>query len=243
MLFLDKLKAVTEPYRWFHYMLTKADWRFQEVRHAKLFYSQFGEDIILDSIFNQLGVKEGFYVDVGAFHPAILSNTCYFRNKGWRGINIEPNPSNFPRFEKQRPEDINLNLAISRGSEPVEFVCDGAYSGIKDDTHLFADRAEDSTTVIVDTRPLREVLSEHLPSEETTIEFLSVDCEGHDLEVMRSNDWERFRPKAILIEEHHEVAEPTRNFLNSISYQFYCRAGLTSVYLEQEIAPQFLPAS
>src|SRR3989344_4572766 len=74
---------------------------------GKRSYSQSGEDMILRSIFDDK--KEGFYVDVGAFHPKLYSNTYYFYKRGWRGINIEPNPgANFGI----RKGDINLKCGI-----------------------------------------------------------------------------------------------------------------------------------
>ena len=74
-------------------------------------FAQEGEDMILKRIFE--GVRSGFYIDIGAFHPSKFSNTYYFYLRGWSGINIDPQPGVKSLFDKMRPRDINLELAIS----------------------------------------------------------------------------------------------------------------------------------
>src|SRR5258708_999603 len=86
-----------------------------------LYFSQFGEDLFLDSFFRDQ--KVGFYVDVGALHPYNGSNTCVFYKKGWRGVNVEPNPISFQAFPKHPPRDINLNIAVSNQEGEVSFNC------------------------------------------------------------------------------------------------------------------------
>ncbi|MCL5798050.1 MAG: FkbM family methyltransferase [Patescibacteria group bacterium] len=81
-------------------------------RRMKRSYSQYFEDLELDKAFKNKTL--GFYVDVGANDPRILSNTYHFYLKGWRGINIEPDTDLFTKLEKYRKEDINLNIGIAR---------------------------------------------------------------------------------------------------------------------------------
>ncbi|MGB6976482.1 MAG: FkbM family methyltransferase, partial [Gammaproteobacteria bacterium] len=74
-------------------------------------YAQNGEDVLIRRLFPDK--KDGFYIDVGAYHPTIDSVTKYFYEKGWRGINIEPIESIYHLLEQERPRDINLNVAVS----------------------------------------------------------------------------------------------------------------------------------
>lgn len=74
--------------------------------YAKKSYSQEGEDMVLQRIFD--GKTNGFYVDVGAHHPFRFSNTYFFYRLGWSGINIEPNPEASDLFQSARRKDINL---------------------------------------------------------------------------------------------------------------------------------------
>ena len=73
-------------------------------------YSQEGEDMVLYRIFEKQ--KSGFYVDIGAYHPKRFSNTYFFYKRGWRGINIEPNPEAIKLFKKYRVGDINLEMGV-----------------------------------------------------------------------------------------------------------------------------------
>jgi hypothetical protein len=74
-------------------------------------FSQFGEDLFLASRF--AGKRDGFYVDVGAFHPFNWSNTCLLYQRGWRGLNIEPDPEAIRLFERHRRRDLNVRTAVA----------------------------------------------------------------------------------------------------------------------------------
>src|ERR1041385_1053171 len=87
--------------------------------HAIKSYSQEGEDMILKRIFDEK--KNGFYVDVGAYHPKRFSNTYYFYKKGWRGINIDAMPGSRKAFRRQRPRDINVESPISDKHETLTY--------------------------------------------------------------------------------------------------------------------------
>ena len=81
-------------------------------------FSQNYEDVILRRIFKLK--KKGTFVDVGAFHPFYNSNTYYFYNLGWRGINIDMDEGNIKEFTRLRNEDLNLQTAISNKNESIE---------------------------------------------------------------------------------------------------------------------------
>ena len=200
-------------------------------------FAQFGEDVFVESHFSD--VEQGFYVDVGAFHPFQLSNTYLLYRKGWRGINIEPNPEGYRELVKHRNQDLNIHNAISSEDKMVDFTCDGAYSGINDATHLFRDRVPDATRIQVRARLLRSILNEHVPDSQT-IHYMSIDCEGHDKVVIDSNDWNKFRPLLLLVEDHDlNHSTTTTGLLNDYGYHYYCRMGFTKVFLEEKEAFKF----
>src|SRR6266700_3989274 len=80
--------------------------------HSRLVYAQAGEDIILASLFYRLNIEKPTYLDIGANHPAFISNTYYFYLRGSRGVCIEPNPRLFEKIRKVRPYDNVLNIGI-----------------------------------------------------------------------------------------------------------------------------------
>lgn len=206
--------------------------------HAAHSYSQEGEDRILARIFEHKA--EGFYVDVGAHHPTHLSNTYLFYRRGWRGINLDAAPGSMAAFRHLRPHDINLELAIGEkpGNLLFHIFNDPALSTF--DARVAKEREGVGNWRVVEikpieVRPLVHVLEEHLPAGKA-IDFLSVDVEGLDLPVLRSNDWERFRPEYILAEDFYckNVEEclktPLGVFLKSVDYVLYGRTAHTEIY-------------
>lgn len=226
---ISRLPKFLHPYQWMRNVIRNNHYTFEELQHAQLTFSQFGEDLVVSSLpgFDKI---DGYYVDIGAFHPIRLSNTYFFHRKGWKGINVEPNPKQFPLFEKARKADINLNLAISASPGTLNFICEDQFSRISS-----TDSTDNNpTTTKVRTETLSRILDDHLPPNQQ-IDFLSVDCEGHDLVVIESNDWTRYRPKVILVEEHGALEESeVYQFLIAQSYSFYVRVGLTLIFLESK---------
>jgi len=186
-------------------------------------FAQFGEDVYLAGYFNDRAT--GFYVDVGALHPFFASNTYLLYRSGWRGINLEPNPEGLRLFQRHRPRDTNLPWAISTSEGETRFVLNGSFSGIDDDTYLWG--SNHLTTTTVRTRRLESVLAEFLP-EGVEVDFLCVECEGHDLQVLQSNDWDRWRPRLIAVEAH-EGHDPGA-FLTGEGYRRTVQLGLTEFY-------------
>jgi FkbM family methyltransferase len=166
-------------------------------------FSSAGEDMILRHLLGS-DKMSGFYVDIGAFHPTLFSNTYFFYLNGWQGINIEVRPGSKILFDKIRPRDINLELGISSESGTM------TYYFISEDSTMNSFSAEFlreiemldqvSKEIPVATMPLADVLERHLPNGQA-IDFMSVDVEGHDFEVLESNDWERFRPRIVVVED------------------------------------------
>jgi len=166
-------------------------------------FSSAGEDMILRHILGS-DKMSGFYVDVGAFHPTLFSNTYFFYLNGWQGINVEARPGSKTLFDKVRPRDINLEVGISRerGQMTYYFIADD--SPMNSFSPEFLQQIEMleavKSKIAVPTLPLSEVLGRHVPKGQS-IDFLTVDVEGHDYEVLESNDWKRFRPRLIVVED------------------------------------------
>lgn len=171
-------------------------------RHGRLSYSQEGEDVLLARIFENQPC--GFYVDVGACHPRRFSNTALFYTRGWRGINIEPNPDAIRGFHRLRRRDVNLQVGISDISGVKTYFMFDEPALNSFDHELTARRQRETTyrvvrTLEVKTERLDAILARYLPGA-VDIDFLTVDAEGHDLQVIASNDWARYRPRYVLVE-------------------------------------------
>ncbi|MDX2135258.1 MAG: FkbM family methyltransferase [Saprospiraceae bacterium] len=209
-------------------------------RHVKS-YSQDGEDVVLLSFFESLKGYTGFYVDVGAHHPVRFSNTLAFYRKGWKGINIDPTPGSMRPFKWLRARDINLEIGIGSQKSELTFFCFNEPALNTFDAKLAAERNSGNPykiikTVSVPVLPLRVVLENHLPKGQH-IDFLSVDVEGLDLEVLKSNDWVKFRPAYVLVEDLFvdikslEESEVYR-FLSQNGYKLIAVLKRTYIYVQ-----------
>ena len=194
--------------------------------HATVSYAQEGEDLILLRLFGN--AHRGFYVDVGAHHPSRFSNTCALYQRCWCGINIDANPAAIDEFRKHRPSDINVCTGIAEAAGSLTFYRFNEAALDTFDPALAAQRSAlpgyrliDRSEVMV--RRLDEVLTEHLPKGQG-IDILSVDAEGYDLQVLKSNDWTRFRPRVLLVEARGTdidklSAEPSCVFARTVGYR------------------------
>lgn len=180
--------------------------RFKNISEYELqTYAQDSEDTILKRIFEYRNLYEGgFYVDVGAHHPMKYSNTHFFYKKGWHGINIDAMPGSMKEFDRFRPRDINLEYAISNKEEILTYYQFEEIAFNSFDKMLSLSRAKDKNISVVDTKEintttLSSVFEQFMPMNQS-IDFLSIDVEGLDFQVLQSNDWNKYRPKVVLIE-------------------------------------------
>lgn len=190
------------------------------------FFSQHGEDVTLRMIFKLLKVNktDGFFVDIGAYHPTAISNTFYFYLKGWRGINVDPSPESIRLFNQYRPEDINVQAGVSdeRGVLKYHIMPGKPMENSFDDSHI-AGRGNDdevSESMDVEVMPLGELLDQYLPAGQT-IDFFSIDVEGMNYKVIESNNWDKYRPQVVLVEKHldDELDQRMLNLLYSKDYK------------------------
>ena len=154
--------------------------------------------------------KERFYVDVGALHPSYASNTKMLNLMGWSGINIDANEENIRLFELERPADTNVLAVISDTEEEIEFyIYDAAGVSTADpemvERHSRSDVFKIRKTVRLKPERLASVLERSLCTDQA-IDLMSVDVEGFDLKALRSNDWERFAPFFLMVEDHDLIA-------------------------------------
>lgn len=173
-----------------------------EVEYGKLSFSQFGEDMVLSSLLPDK--PDGFYVDIGAHHPVKCSNTYFLYKRGWNGIAIDPLPGFKDIFAKRRPGDIVLELGIAESPGEIDYFCfqqplENTFSAdmAKRKIDLKVNHLKEIIKVKV--FPLDEILDQYLPPN-TKIDLLSIDAEGYDLMILRSNNWQKYQPEVIVVE-------------------------------------------
>jgi FkbM family methyltransferase len=193
-------KCANDLYRYAFALAQKAELPLVERAES---FGQEGEDLIVGRLFD--GVQNGFFVDVGAHHPFRFSNTWLLYQRGWRGINIDAMQGSMEAFRKWRPQDINIECLVSTSKQPLRFFQyeEPALNTLSD--AIVRQREKDAPqyrlkgSIDLVPRRLDAILSDHVPPGQA-IDLLNVDVEGHDLEVLESNDWERFKPRVIVVE-------------------------------------------
>lgn len=194
-------------------------------------FSQHGEDLFLDLMFNYK--TTGFYLDVGANDPYFNSNTYRFYKKGWTGVNIEPNRLAFERIKAVRINDINLNLAISETEGELSFYelfNDSTLSTLDYNTALKMSKLLDLPIVEkkIETKTLANIFELSVPQ---PVDFLSIDAEGHDYNVLKSNNWNKYRPSLILIESNNDF-ERIKEYMTQVDYFHIYNNLYNSIYID-----------
>ena len=202
--------------------------RLQQLRKMGIDHhqSQFGQDALIgDVIFRG---SPGFFVDVGARDGKVISNTYYLERIGWSGIAIEPHPELFERLKRTRQcKSVNVAASDSRGMvEFVKFVEEPlGHSGILGTFRDLEELDHKSHEVIpVPSLPLAEIL-DGAPD----IDYLDIDVEGHELEVLKGMDFERHNVGVIGVEAHQEDAKNIRlidDFLSRFNYHPFLQVGV-----------------
>lgn len=164
-------------------------------------FSQDSEDDILEKIFHNK--SDGFFIDIGAHDPKVYSNTYKFYLKGWSGINIDPRPGIMEVFNEIRPRDINLGIGISEYSGEIDFfVFDHPAVNTFQKEVAFGRNIINGFKLLgiekVRVEPLLDVFNDYVKDEK--IDFLTIDVEGYEINILQQNDWNKFRPKVVVCE-------------------------------------------
>lgn len=174
-------------------------------------FSKAGEDIQLFKLFNKF---KGGYLDIGCFEPITFSNTYFFYLKGWRGFVVDPNPDLISNFAEVRPKDRFINRGISSTSGVLKYyMLPQKMASMNTFDYSFLEKNNlvsfIEKEIEVPLSSLEELIEEFKLGNQ--IDFIDIDVEGLDFEVLRSNNWEKFRPPVVMV----ETDQPLVNDLTS----------------------------
>ena len=173
------------------------------IRNFKFFFknSQFGEDKKIMKLFK--GKRDGVYLDLGCFHPIRQNNTYLFHKLGWRGVNIDLNPMTIELFNIARPNDINICSAISGVKTSKNLFFDNEFSSlntINKNHTIFLNKAfgkKNLKKIKIKTDTLNNIL---VRNKIQNVDFMNIDIEGSELEVLKTLNFKKFNIKVICIE-------------------------------------------
>jgi FkbM family methyltransferase len=196
-----------------------------------LTYAQCAEDRVVETLFDVLEIDAPTYLDVGAYEPIVCNNTYLFYRKGGRGVLVEPNPDLTPKLKRERPRDVVLTAGIGfDGTAEADYYVTSLPQLNTFDKEA-ADRVGEATagkarvlrTIRMPLLNINDVIAEHFGA---APDYLSVDTEGFDLPILRSMDFDRFRP-AIVCAEHDQGAERRAELLDLMAGHGYAVRGQT----------------
>lgn len=200
-------------------------------------YAQNFEDVMLWRALS--GIEKGFYIDVGANDPEDDSVTNAFYDRGWRGINIEPEKRFFDRLQEQRDRDINLDIAVSDRPEDIEiyfFETRGWSTGNKEVAEAHKAEGREYTVEKIRTKSLDTICHEYDVKE---VHFLKIDVEGAEKSVLQSFSFDDIRPWIVVIEATRpntniDISSDWEWILLEQDYHFAYFDGINKFYLSKE---------
>ena len=200
-------------------------------------YSQDQEDLFINDYFKN--IDNGFYLDIGCYHPIKYSNTALLYNRGWQGINIDMNQTSIDLFNILRKKDKNICATISSSNKEVTQYIDHLYSPVntidKNFSQVISKRFQ--TKPFFEKKIFTNTFTEIVKKYEIQIikiDFLNIDVEGHDYEVLKGIDLLNIKPKIICIEvDNHEKNlsyEKIKNYLIKFNYKIIKRIGFNAFF-------------
>ena len=172
---------------------------FKSITHRKISFSYGGIDSIVEYIFKSK--KNGLYVDVGCGHPIKNNNTYLLNKNGWTGVNIDLDFSNIELFNIYRPKDLNICEALSDNEKVVDLFFYHNKSSINTIEKRTSDyqNAKVSSIRKIKTKTLNSIL-DNSQFKNMIIDFLTVDVEGSELSVLKNFNFDKYKPKVIVVE-------------------------------------------
>ena len=199
-------------------------------------YSQWGEDLFISKYFQNK--NEGIYLDIGCFHPFMYSNTCLLYKKGWRGINIDINSTAIDLFNIARPKDFNICTTIDKNKKEYKVFFDHHFSPLntlnENNYKVYKNKYfKDVSFRNIKSNTIDEIL--HF-TKTKNINFLNIDVEGMDFQILSQIIPNKIKPDLISIETHNvdgsksQDCDKINDLLSSHDFTTLKRVGPTTLF-------------
>ena len=212
--------------KFFYYMYFRP-----KIFYPKKSYSMLGEDLIVNNFFKNK--TNGFYVDVGCYHPIDGNNTHLLFKNGWSGINIDLNKISIDLFNIARKNDENFRVAVSNKSKKIKFYYRKKINMLNTINKNFANNSFKKGYSIdyIQARTLSSILKES-KLKNKKIDFLNIDIEGNEINALKTLDFEIYRPKLICVEIHNFTSNRLKkvNFKDHSIYKFLKQKGYKHIW-------------
>ena len=227
-----KKKLLKSSFFYFIYKLLKI------LRNKKpsYHYGEFAEDVFIDRILKN--IKNGVYVDVGCYHPFKGSLTLRLFKRNWSGINIDISKTSIDLFKISRNKDINLNLAVTDYDGETFYF---ENSPINQQNSLIQ-LNEEQSKIKIKCSTLNTILEENRFE---NFDYLNVDVEGAELNVIKGINFKKYFPKLISIENNNllisdYMQSEIYKILSINDYVFVNKIGVTNLFIRKDLSKKFL---
>ena len=211
---LIKYKFLLKIYLYYYY--------FKFTFFSKKTYSQFGEDTIIIKYFKNF---IGKYVDIGCYHPIKYSNTALLYKKGWTGINIDLNKTTIDLFNFTRLRDKNIFACLSDREKIVDMYIDNEFSALNSiyKNNIKNHKIKKYQKIKINTKVFSNVVKEKF-------DFLNIDCEGNDYNILKTIDLKKYNPQIICIEVSEKNKKLIYKYLNANHYKLLTIRSLSHIF-------------
>lgn len=220
-------------------MIRKLQSIYYNIKFAQSSYSQRGEDIIVKNLFEYRKLDKPSYIDIGSHHPFFLNNTNLLYQRGSRGINIDPSEMAYKLFKLFRPDDINLNIAVSSEKGILPYY----QMQLKTLNTLSLEEAQRyelegikiESVKEVKTNSIENIISDYNKGDFP--DFMSLDVEGYELEILKTIDFNKGFPKVICVETlQFSRGKETKNeelikFFLQKNYVIYADTHINTIFM------------
>lgn len=220
--------------------------------HSKLAYAQSGEDVILDYLFSKLGIKNPSYLDIGANHPISISNSYLFYLKGSKGVCIEANPILAEKIKSVRPKDTVLakGVGINDNEELDFYMFAEKFNGLSTFSKAEAEHWSIAGDKVYGKISYEKIIKVPIININTIInnhcrkvpDFVSLDVEGFDLQILKSLDFKIYKPAVLCVETllydvNQKESKNTEliNFVTANGYKVYADTNINTIFLSQSL--------
>jgi FkbM family methyltransferase len=210
-------------------------------RRMKISFSQCGEDLIVEHILGALKITQPTYCDIGAHHPSKLNNTYLFYLKGSKGVCVEPDPELFPSLKKKRKRDVCLNCGVGRAKRNAEFFVMSSRTlstFSREEAYRYQSYGNQKILKIIQVpvMPINDIIHKNYAG---CPNFVSLDVEGLELDVLNSFDFSSYRPAVFCIETVTYAEDNTERKLSEIidlmtgkGYLLYADTYINSIFVD-----------
>jgi len=218
--------------------------QFVKPPYVEQSYAQAGEDRILNYLFSTMGIEKPSYLDIGANLPKMFNNTFLFYERGGAGVCVEADPALFDDLSKVRERDKCLNIGITfdnrKEADFYVFPIPALNTLSKEEAEFRAENGSYKIEKIIKIplKTINEVLEENF---EKTPDLISIDVEGIDLQILKSLDFDKYRPLVICVETITYSENRTEkkiveilDFVTSKGYFVYADTHINTIFVNEE---------